>query len=90
MQYLVGVMMRPSMLSALSEDVEVAGKGQVALKNLASRGKSFSFFLHQTHGLSLASTVPRSIRYLLIDQYIHLNVFQIDNCTWITRLPASL
>ena len=65
MQYLNGVMMRPSMLNALSEEVEVAGKGQVALKNLASSGNSCSFFLHQTHGLSLASTVPRNIKYLL-------------------------
>ena len=35
---LVGIMMRPSMLKALSELVEVAGKGQTAFQNLANKG----------------------------------------------------
>ena len=35
-----GVMMRPSMLKALSDEVEVAGNGQLAFQYLSSRGNN--------------------------------------------------
>jgi hypothetical protein len=38
---LVGVMISPSMLKALSEEVLVAGNGQLAFQNLANKGKSW-------------------------------------------------
>lgn len=38
---LVGVMISPSMLKALSEEVLVAGNGQLAFQNLANNGKSW-------------------------------------------------
>jgi hypothetical protein len=37
---LFGVMMSPSILKALSEDVLVAGKGQLAFQNLAKSGNN--------------------------------------------------
>ena len=38
---LVGVMISPSMLKALSEEVLVAGNGQLDFQNLANNGKSW-------------------------------------------------
>ena len=37
---LLGVMISPSMLKALSEEVLVAGKGQFAFQNLANSGNN--------------------------------------------------
>ena len=69
--YLLGTRIKPSMLKTLSLDADVAGNEEWAIQNLARRGKSAWWNLHQMLGFSKTGTVPLNFKNLQILILIH-------------------